>query len=84
MTNTYKLVLLEEDELKINKQKGKKGTSRKIKIYAQKKKKMYTVYYHWHIYPQQQKLHPSCSIISDFSKRNVRHITVFSMSQNCS
>ena len=38
MTNTYILVLLEEDELKINKQKGKKGTSRKIKIYAQKKK----------------------------------------------
>ena len=34
MTNTYILVLLEEDELKINKQKGK---SRKIKIYAQKK-----------------------------------------------
>ena len=37
MTNTYILVLLEEDELKINKQKGKKGTSRKIKIYAQRK-----------------------------------------------
>ena len=43
MTNTYILVLLEEDELKINKQKGKKGTSRKIKIYAQKKENVYSI-----------------------------------------
>ena len=35
------------------------------------------------IYPQQQKLHPPRSITSDFSKRNVRQLTVFSMSQNC-
>ena len=48
----------------------------KINIYAQKRKRIqYDIN---DIYPQPQKHYPPHSITNDFSKRNARHITVFS------